>query len=248
MTMTVTHMSTAEAVAAMLTEPTGASILDSGDAYGRHWQRNADRGLADWQGQPRARADRWGCVSLSVFHYLTERVEYMPEMDAAWQEWAEAADPDDRQGWLSLADEYAELMHTGDCYGELSEPRSWNTYNGEDALAQVLQGVTYCDDDAVYVLLQIHGGCDVRGGYTRPRVFRVDVDMAAYFPYDHADWTVYCTGEDCGAHWDVRGGYEVTDRDGCLVDALSLEYGEGMDHAPCPECGAALGVDAPYPY
>lgn len=248
MTMTVTHMSTAEAVAAMLTEPTGASILDSGDAYGRNWQRNADRGLADWQAQPRAWSDRWGCVSLSVFHYLTERVEYMPELDAAWQEWAEAADPDDRRGWLDLAAEYAELMHTGEAaYGELTEPRSWNTYNGEDALAQVLQGVTYCDDDAVYVLLQIHGGCDVRGGYTRPRVFRVDVDMAAYFPYDNADWTIYCQGE-CGAYWDVRGGYDVTDELGAAADRVDLEYGEGLDFAPCPKCGAALGVDAPHPY
>jgi hypothetical protein len=140
-------------------------------------------------------------------------------------------------------------MHTGDAYGELTEPRSWNTYNGEDALAQVLQGVTYADEDAVYVLLQIHGGCDVRGGYTRPRVFRVDVDMPSFFPYDNAEYTVHCTGPECEAYWDVRGGgYEVTDRDGCPVDALSLEYGEDLDYAPCPECGAALGVDAPHPY
>ena len=249
MTMTVTHMSTAEAVAAMLTEPTGRSILDSGGAYGRNWERNAGRGLADWQGQPRAWSESWGCVSLSVFHYLTERVEYMPELDAAWQEWAEAADPDDRRGWLDLADEYAGLMHTGEAaYGELTEPRSWNTYNGEDALAQVLQGVTYADGDAVYVLLQIHGGCDVRGGYTRPRVFRVDVDMAAYFPYDNAEYTVYCTG-DCGAYWDVRGGgYEVTDQLGASVEGLTLEHDPERGYAPCPECGAALGVDAPHPY
>jgi hypothetical protein len=127
-------------------------------------------------------------------------------------------------GWTWL-DEYAGLIHVqvNAAYGELTEPRSWNTYNGEDALAQVLQGVTYADEDAVYVLLQIHGGCDVRGGYTRPRVFRVDVDMPAYFPYDHAEFTVYCTGGECEAVWDVRGGgYEVTDRDGCPVDALSL--------------------------
>ncbi len=35
-----------------------------------------------------------------------------------------------------------------------------------------------------YVVLQIHGGCDVRGGYSRPRVFTLnDSDELAIFDY-----------------------------------------------------------------
>ncbi len=53
---------------------------------------------------------------------------------------------------------------------------SFNTYNGESSLSQVLQG-TYISsvgrDTPDYVLLQVHGGCDVRGGYTNAKMFKL---------------------------------------------------------------------------
>lgn len=248
MMMTV---STSDVIVEMLTEPTGRSILDSGDAYGRNWERNQGTGLADWEAHPVVSLDRWGGVTLSVFHYLRDRVEYVPDIDEAWQAWAQEVDPDDNRGWLDLADEYAQVMHNCDAWGELTEPRTWNTYNGEDFLSQVLQGVTFCHDSEgfggeVYVLLQMHGGCDVRGGYTRPRVFRVCTDMAAYFPYDNADCEVWCTSDECGQGWQVRGGYDVYRNESGASDDLSLESNdEGF--APCPDCGAPLTVGGTYP-
>lgn len=244
--MMTTDTRTAEAIAAMLTEPTGVSILDSGDAYGRHWQRNAGTDLTFWQDRPEATLDRWGCITLDVFHYMLGRLEYVPDADEGWQEWAAANDPDDRRGWLDLAVEYAETVNAGDCYGELREVRTWNTYNGEDMLSQVLQGVTYCGGeygDEVYALVQIHGGCDVRGGYTRPRVFRVMCDSAAYFPYDNADAEVYCSS--CETGWTIRAGYEVIHQDGHSVDRFDLDANDdGVN--PCPECGGQVSVAAPY--
>ena len=86
----------------------------------------------------------------------------------------------------------------GRCDGDSLGPFITNTYNGEDLLSQVLQyhyaTITEgpdCEqaetetiqsllaseiDGRAFVLLAIHGGCDVRGGYTRPRFFWITDD------------------------------------------------------------------------
>lgn len=61
-------------------------------------------------------------------------------------------------------------------YGE-GDPVTHNTYNAPDLLSQTLQ-FTYCTCDHVdMALIQVHGGADVRGGYTKPRAFT----KAGYF-------------------------------------------------------------------
>lgn len=236
MTKTTTN-ATREIIAAMLTEPTGTSILDSGGAYGRHWQRNAGRTLADYEAQPRAWADRWG-VTLSVFHYLAERVEYARDMDSEFETFA-AANPD--EGWLSLAEEFAASRD--------KTAHTWNTYNGEDMLSQTLQGVTFAHEGDVYALIQIHGGCDVRGGYTQPRAFRIMCDMAEVFPYDNADALLHCPN-------DEEHSVSITYRE-CtslmhgyaLPDEEQPRYGDSDSDAPlCGVCGGVLEVEAPHAY
>jgi hypothetical protein len=86
-------------------------------------------------------------------------------------------------------------------YGE-GEPITVNSYNEENLLDQVIL-FTYFELRAgsgrsgnlgSYVVLQIHGGCDVRGGYSRPRVFTLtDPDDLAIFDYRRG--TIFCTGE-----------------------------------------------------
>ena len=52
---------------------------------------------------------------------------------------------------------------------------SWNTYNGEYNISQTLQGTELKIDglgEGDYVLLQVHGGADVRGGYTDAKLFK----------------------------------------------------------------------------
>lgn len=49
------------------------------------------------------------------------------------------------------------------------KPLVVNTYNGEDMLTQVLQYVAFSVEGERVVLLQVHQGCDVRGGYPKPR-------------------------------------------------------------------------------
>ena len=68
---------------AAFTENTGAHFLDSGGAYGRHWERNAGRTVQDFIDAPRATLDGCYGVTLDAFHYLREWCELADDHAAA---------------------------------------------------------------------------------------------------------------------------------------------------------------------
>lgn len=233
-------LTTADVIASMLTEPTGASILDSGGAYGRHWERNAGMTTEAWESTPSATVSKWGDVTVSTFHYMRDRLRFHADMDAAFREFADT-DEWEREPWLPIMKAWVTGVHDSDRYSDLSEPRTWNTYNGEDYLSQVLQGVTFRHDGHTYAIVQTHNGCDVRGGYSSPRVFRVECDMSEYFPYDNDGAELGCASCEWGGT--LRASEFIT-REGY---ADSLEFGKDDDgNAVCPKCQGALVVDAPY--
>jgi len=169
-----------DTIYAMLTENTGRSILDSGDAYGRNWQRNARKTKADFEADPSASIDvsirNWNgkevadmTTSVSVYHLLKENLE----LDDFCKEYN--AQP--VGNW------------NGDFYGTDAEQCEWlenngfsavgdgfNTYNWASDHSQILQGQEMERDGEHYVLLQIHGGCDARGGYTDAKLFKLRHD------------------------------------------------------------------------
>jgi hypothetical protein len=217
---------TAAKLAEMLTENTGRSILDSGDYYGRHWEHNQG---ADFEKQPEGRLEFWDrnaeldfVAVISVYHFLKDRLEYNPALDERYREYVE------REALrldLRSAESFAQSIDGKGIYGDDSGPVTVNTYNGEDLLSQVLQYVYWTDDDDAHVLLQVHGGCDVRGGYTNPVAFDLtDFDGTAIF--DNARATIYC--DDCGKHWDTDNGCHWAP-DGCW----------GADYTPLNEYPAA---------
>jgi len=172
---------TDKALIEMLTEDTGRHMLDSGGAYGRNWERNQAR---DFMAEPSStltiRAGDWHDqhaeieVTHSVFHWLRDRLDYEPKMTAAFKRFAAKPENEDKC-WLELMEEYAHKP-------QFSNVQTVNTYNGEDLLSQTLQYTMFdCEESGEqYVLLQIHGGRDVRGGYTAPRVFRVMEEYAMW--------------------------------------------------------------------
>lgn len=214
----------------MLTENTGRHFLDSGGAYGRNWERNQGATAEDFYSAPSATLDRWGCVTVNVFHYLRDRLEFDAELTAEFD--AFAADSDspwlvDMEEWVDSLREAKRLADPYGRYGDDATPRAWNTYNGENFLSQVLQGITFTmnDDREPCVILQIHGGCDVRGGYTRPRVFRVTTyDAAAYFPHDNANAEIYCARRDYGPAVIVTSTDIETSTGETVEDVPVLEY------------------------
>lgn len=156
-------------IAEMLKEDTGSHFLDSGGNYGRNWQRNQ---IKDLESEDRVSWDIYGneiTETVSVFHYLTEvlAVDIVSER---------ITNKIKKLGlhWTGEVRENIEdnnnifTGHKIEFFGD-----SCNTYNGENNLSQVLQFQIIKINDEPYVILQIHGGCDVRGGYTRARCFKL---------------------------------------------------------------------------
>lgn len=179
---------TARVIAEMLRENTGTHFLDSGGAYGRNWQRN---GARDFEREaPVGLSFEHGIeVGLNVYHFLKDRLEYSPAMDRRFLAFCEKPKNRD-EGWLELADKFAEARSVD----SMDRPYTRNTYNGDDLLSQVVQYVGFRDSKSLegYVLLQVHGGCDVRGGYTRPRAFLYDEEGCDYSLLDNARARIVC--------------------------------------------------------
>jgi hypothetical protein len=154
----------------MLTEDTGRHPLDSGGAYGRAWERNQARTIEDFENEPEERytyhkSGNYLERTVSVFHFLSqldmdelcEEFNAMPCMD--W-------DADDEVYGVSKVQwDWLKANHV------VRVGYTFNTYNGDSDLSQILQGSWVEIDDEVYLLLQIHGGCDARGGYTNAKLF-----------------------------------------------------------------------------
>lgn len=225
---------TETALVEMLMENTGRHMLDSGGAYGRNWERNQG---VDFANQPAATVDKYGFTpTLNVFHWLRDRVAFDAEIDAQLQAFVETPEMERECGLVCMeAFVEATFPEATGLYGD-AKPFTVNTYNSECALSQVLQFHFFEVDDTPYIALQIHGGCDVRGGYTMPKVFKVTDDGASILMF--ADVSAHCDNDECEASWySDNGGYSFypNDREEGF-DGSDLKANED-GHYVCPECG-----------
>ena len=161
---------------------------------------------------------------------------------------------------------------------------SFNTYNDGDAyLSGTFQGYvfTFREDedqwfyaDSAIVAILIHGGCDVRGGYTDPKFFKiVDDELYALFDYNRIRAGCDCTTGDAdvgGFYWSWEKNYNweqpkqqtlegtTLDRWGNIGNRefppfwVKEEKPEGEDYGGyagecvlrCQVCGEVVGFDA----
>lgn len=195
MTATATEtMTTDEVLVSMLTENTGRHFLDSGGAYGRNWERNAGKTVADFLAAPEVDLSMWErdgntvveYVTLDVFHFLRQRCDFDAELDGRFRDFAMSDEWAD-ESWFACLDAW--LDHIGATLHD-GEAEVINTYNGEDCLSQVLQYALFDHPETgeTVAAVAIHGGCDVRGGYTAPRMFTIG---DGYALCDNADLEVY---------------------------------------------------------
>jgi len=176
----------AQTITAMLKENTGKNFLDSGGSTNRHWQRNqlvedfsatepVTWELNTYNGETEL------LVTLNVYHYLMDL-----SLDDRCVAFNSLQDSDGGD-WVANSDFYGMTESGVDYLAELQEfnefeiGRTFNTYNDENILSQTLQGTFIDIDDEKYVLLQVHGGADVRGGYTTSKLFNLGGE---YMPND----------------------------------------------------------------
>jgi hypothetical protein len=228
---TINATRTEQVIYEMLTESTGRHILDSGGENGRAWQRNQALTLDDFRNEARTTFDvKWGDVTVSLFHHLVDRLKYEERENAYFHEWAK--DKDDY--WLQLVEDYADFRGWTVAFSE-------NSYNRESNLSQVIQYTVY---DSGLVALQVHGGADVRGGYTAPRIFSI----GDFYELALENGTIYCTGDavdsdgphrlDGNAHeWYYEGEYSREYSPYAMSQRRDLLK---LDYLPCPVCGAPM--------
>lgn len=240
-----THSVLRRVLAAMLTENCGRALCDSGGAYGRNWERNQAKTVADFAAAPEvtleAEAPRaWKTeardgqparsgihpgyfnATISVFHFLDKCLDrYESTLTRKLWRWG-ARKENEREGWMGCVDSWLESIGAED--GPDSTGSGWvNTYNGGDScLSQVIQYRGFSLDGCDYVALQIHGGCDVRGGYTRPRVFALpryaDVSL-----YDDARFVIG-DSRDSWYHMGPGNGWEPSDHNEGEYDMGAAEF------------------------
>lgn len=200
----------------MFTENTGRHILDSGDAYGRHWERNQDKNfmdvpestfeLATWHYRDDKKVSWEINYTRNAFHYCSEHLHFEKDLDRSWLRFAQKPE-NESTGWVELMHQWVEKKFEGEATGIYNEgePFILNTYNEDNNLSQTLQFMFFEFDGEGYYILQIHGGFDVRGGYSTPRVFSGNGFNELGLLSNLNEGALYCS--DCESRWYQEGAY-----------------------------------------
>lgn len=148
----------------MLTENTGIAMCDSGGSDGRHWQRNQGR---DFDSEPEVTYEIYNGeidFTVNVYHYLRQLLE-VDEVCEEFNKLKYEGEPS--ENIYGISEEQEQWLYDNDL-ARVGKP--FNTYNYDCSLSQTLQGHLLDND---YIILQIHQGCDVRGGYTDGKLFKL---------------------------------------------------------------------------
>jgi|APHM01.1.fsa_nt_gi hypothetical protein len=185
-----------EIIKSQLTENTGTHFLDSGGAYGRHWEENQEN--PPWEKPTFTVRDQY--VTENVYNHMQRtlgRDEMCVSLEIALYAFGYSEEYSSTS-WLPTTENFVDLLDGAFYTPEFAEeyglpvvvandiagfaadfdgdtrPFTFNTYNSEfGELTQCLQGAALGGGPyAEYWAIQVHQGCDIRGGYTAPRVYR----------------------------------------------------------------------------
>ena len=140
------------------------------------WQRNKKKTIEDFENEDDELYQldaKYKEIhrTVSVFHYLTNNLE----IDDICEEFNRLQD--ESNNWDAKCDLYGVSTEAYEhINGEyvVDIERTWNTYNGESDLSQILQGANLTIEYEGYILIQIHNGADARGGYTDAKLFKLE--------------------------------------------------------------------------
>jgi len=192
-------------IVAILKENTGTHFLDSGGAEGRAWQRNQNKVFKD---EPRVSVEFYGNepqFTISLYHYFCEVLE----LDDFTNKVNRYLNLQRKKGIdAHWAQECSELLQEKGLIEEDNEPK--NTYNWDNNFSQDFLFIPFDYMDERYVLLQVHGGADIRGGYTDTKCFKCN----EYFGYS-PDIYGHVNGESCDT---MYNGTSLTNEEGEEVE------------------------------
>lgn len=203
-----------ETITNMLKEDTGTHFLDSGGTNNRHHQKNKN---INFDELPSVEFDIYNNeidYTINLYHYLMSanleldtKCHIFNKLQDNSNDWDATGEHTECYGVSFKAWNYLKINNY-----DVNVLNTWNTYNGQTFLSQVLQG-SYLDiNGESYVLFQVHGGADVRGGYTNAKLFKMK-NFQEWLPSE----SIY--GDIDGVSVDnCYDGYNITDGDGNEVE------------------------------
>ena len=229
-----------EVIKNMMCEDTGRNLLDSGDAYGRHYEENQNGIMTGPQ-----KVDFWTDGKketelnpiVPLYDFLTYNLEVDGESERFEDEFYNYIKVNDLDPY-SVVDMEETIKVIGE-YSGYGDLEMINTYNYDSVLSQTIQFIMFSDGyDNIYVCLQIHNGCDVRGGYTLPKIFYVE--NPEYFITGTTDAIISCGCRDYN-YYDYIEIYD--DENYISVDdeyIFNHTYVDDNGDLRCKDCGELL--------
>lgn len=208
----------------MLYENTGCDVCDSGRALGRHWERNRSKNFDD---DDAIDIEVWNnevMIRYNIYHYLTNFLEITNETKRLQKVLDEYVNREESSSYLQDMEDFIEYLIEEYDFNSLGIV---NTCNYDNIISQVLQYGIVGNGDVYNIILQIHNGCDIRGGYTKPRIFSLGYDEFDYFSIAQKDVNAFC--KKCGMCWHSDDGGCNFYGDGCAVSDLNIELKQDMD-------------------
>ena len=176
--MTRQETITKTVIVKMLKEDTGSSLCDSGMIYGYAYERR--RAIKNFDDLPRD----WKCdcgedncegYIMNTYKIFIEHLAYDSKMTRRLIALCNRKKNANRD-YAECINEFIESVEDEDGIRD-----GFNTAcNDESKLDTDCVYAIFEHGEQAYAVLRIHGGCDLRGGYTDPKVFRIKTDMSSF--------------------------------------------------------------------
>lgn len=232
-----------EIIENMMCENTGRNLLDSGDAYGRHYEENQKNGIMTGPQKVDFWTDGEKETELNpivpLYDFLTYNLEIDEQANIYNNQFYNYIGAHDLDPY-SVVDIEETIKVIGE-YSGYADLEMINTYNYESVLSQTIQFIMFGDGyDNTYVCLQIHNGCDVRAGYTLPKIFYVE--EPEYFMTGTTDAIISCGCRDYN-YYDYDSIETYDDEDYISIDneyIFNHTYVDDNGDLRCKDCGELL--------
>lgn len=202
----------------------GIDIMDSGGADGRRWQQNQKHDIRK----------KYQCkIEFDLKIGEVNNVSVVKNAYFFLKDWLIFDEVTDQlnkhlRKLVKECDNYSDIMYMDenelipyrilDDYGQVRLNDPDNTYNYDEILDHSYQFRTMVIDYDTYILIQIHTGADIRGGYSSPVWFKINEDSVS-------DTMFYIQGDDNEYYTDDMGRNWYNDDSGDVeLEEVILEY------------------------
>lgn len=170
----------------LFTENTGKHFLDSGGTDGRQWQKNQVRNFEEEdEGKIEFWDGKFEYVTVNTYHYFKQVLDndeiceyvntYLRYFQKHW-----VGEVDLETIFAAIHAKHPNRSRDIDFDSIEFKGEQWNTYNGDYNTDHIFQGRFLTIADEPYVLLQLHLGADVRGGYSDVRLFKLEGFLSGF--------------------------------------------------------------------